>query len=185
MNSTTPSPSIPPCAPTVSVRLLYTFYHMILYLYLLCRSYAENPIAMKYKTSTSGSLHWCGAWYDIGGILALWDNKFNESHNFLINSVTYYFSGYPVCRSYNPLAPKCQPVATMQKQSCVLQQRLSHRFRKSVLVVSQLKLSVKHLLLRRQMQRSIPWYHSSTGWCHLLPTFDLRLIKETFLSVFL
>ena len=50
---------------------LYTFYHMILFLYLLCRSYAENRISTKYKTSTSGSLHWCGAWYDIRGILAL------------------------------------------------------------------------------------------------------------------
>ena len=28
-------------------------------------------IAMKYKTSTTSSYHWCGAWGDIGGILAL------------------------------------------------------------------------------------------------------------------
>ena len=53
----TPSPSTPPSAPTVSGENPLYLFIMILYLYLLCRSYAENPIAMKYKTSTSGSLH--------------------------------------------------------------------------------------------------------------------------------
>ena len=50
---------------------LYTFYHLILYLYLLCRSYgAKHPEI--YKTSSTSSLHWCGAWGDtFGGKLAL------------------------------------------------------------------------------------------------------------------
>ena len=94
------------------------------------------------------------------------DSKLTESQWYLINHVSNILYEGPTT---NPRAPKCQPVATMQKQSCVLQQQLSHRFRKAVLVVSQLKLSVKHLLLRRQMQRSIPWYHSFTdeaGYFH-------------------
>ena len=36
-----------------------------------CADLVMRRIAMKYKTSTTSSYHWCGAWGDIGGILAL------------------------------------------------------------------------------------------------------------------
>ena len=44
-----------------------------MYIYIcLCRSYDEKRIAMKYKTSSTSSLHWYGAWGDtFGGKLAL------------------------------------------------------------------------------------------------------------------
>ena len=75
--STTPSPSIPPCAPTVSGETLDTFYHDLLWYFMMyiyicsCRSYgAKHPEI--YKTSSTSSLHWCGAWGDtFGGKLAL------------------------------------------------------------------------------------------------------------------
>ena len=57
VNSTTPSPSIPPSAPTVSgENLLIPFMIFYIFLCLLCRTYgAKHPEI--YKTSTTASLH--------------------------------------------------------------------------------------------------------------------------------
>ena len=70
MNSTTLSPSIPPCAPTV---LGETSWYLLLwsFIYICYADLMMRGIAMKYKTSTTSSLHWCGAWGDTWGKLAL------------------------------------------------------------------------------------------------------------------
>ena len=70
-SSTTPSPSTPPCAPTVSgENLLIPFMIFYVFLYLLMQIVWEKNYEI-YKTSTASSLHWCGAWGDIWGKLAL------------------------------------------------------------------------------------------------------------------
>ena len=62
----------PLCTNCFRWDLFYTLWSFM-YIYIcLCRSYDEKRIAMKYKTSSTSSLHWYGAWGDtFGGKLAL------------------------------------------------------------------------------------------------------------------
>ena len=62
----------PLCTNCFRWDLFYTLWSFM-YIYIcLCRSYDEKKIAMKYKTSSTSSLHWYGAWGDtFGGKLAL------------------------------------------------------------------------------------------------------------------
>ena len=66
----TPSPSIPLVHQLSLVSHLDTFY-LWSYIYICYADLVMRRIAMKYKTSTTSSYHWCGAWGDTGGILAL------------------------------------------------------------------------------------------------------------------
>ena len=69
-SSTTPSPSTPPCALTVSGESYWSFTWCFMYSYI-CYADRVKRIATKYKASTISSLHWCKAWGDIWGKLAL------------------------------------------------------------------------------------------------------------------
>ena len=77
-SSSTPSPSISPSAPTVSgenplIPFIMIFYDILWSCIYIClrRSYGAKQPEI-YKTSSTSSLHWCGAWGDtFGGKLAL------------------------------------------------------------------------------------------------------------------
>ena len=61
-----PSPSTPPCAPTVSGENLLIPFIIWSYVYVCYADHMERS-TLKYKTSAIASLHWFGAWYDIWG----------------------------------------------------------------------------------------------------------------------
>ena len=71
-SSITPSPSTPPCAPTVSGESSWYLYDVLC---ILISAYADHMdrSALKYRRlRLFASLHWCGAWSDTcGGKLAL------------------------------------------------------------------------------------------------------------------
>ena len=71
-------PAFPLVHQLFPVRTLDTFYHMILCLYLLCRSCGVKYTRLRFVAS----LYWCGAWEDIrGGISSSgWGKETNSTY---------------------------------------------------------------------------------------------------------